>query len=295
MLFSQAAGRFLEHCRSALTLSLHTQRAYDGDLQKAANFWPKKHLRQIDKEDLRRYIRHQREVDAAKESSIKRRIATLKLLFRWAVQESCLDSNPFDKLNERIRLPRRLPRALDRDDAQQLKKQLLRHYKSDDHDTVCRKTAIHLLLETGVRVSELTSIRVEDLSLSDCSIKIHGKGNRQRMVYFLSPELGRNLRSYLERRQQLQSPAEHLLLLRHGHPLTPPKVRSWLREAAQNAGISRRVTPHMLRHTCATHWLAAGLDIRFVQKLLGHHSIATTEIYTHVSDQGLKEALRRVG
>lgn len=87
--------------------------------------------------------------------------------------------------------------------------------------------------------------------------------------------------------------SENLFVTSAGLNLTPQRVRQALNEIAFNAGIGRHITPHMLRHTCATLWLEAGLDIRYVQKLLGHHSISTTEIYTHVSDKGLMDALNR--
>jgi integrase/recombinase XerD len=295
MQLADACDKFMEHCRTALTLSSHTLRAYEGDLRQIGQFLGhKKALSRIGKEELRQLIRHLRETRGAKESSIKRRIASLKLLFKWAIQEALLDTNPFDKLNERIRLPRRLPRALDRHDTQRLAASISPLFETDDVSLACRKTAIHLLLETGIRVSELTHIRLEDLSLSDHSIRIHGKGNRQRLVYFLSPSLKTSIERYLNHRRRLDTQHERLLLTSNARPLTPPLVRLWLKETATACGVSRHVTPHMLRHTCATRWLEHGLDIRFVQKLLGHHSISTTEIYTHVSDQGLRQALGRV-
>lgn len=295
MRLSDACQQFLEHCRSAMSLSPHTLRAYDSDLRQAcALLGVRRSLSGVGKEELRQLIRHFREEKKAKESSIKRKLASLKLLFKWAMHEELLKTNPFDSLNERIRLPRRLPRALDQHDSQRLKSAITLHAKRDDFESCCRKTAIQLLLETGIRVSELTNIRLEDISLSDHSIKIHGKGNRQRLVYFLSKQLERTLQAYLAEREKLTTTEPQLLLTASTRPLTPPKVRAWLREIASTAGVERRVTPHMLRHTCATHWLELGLDIRFVQKLLGHHSISTTEIYTHVSDQGLRQALARV-
>lgn len=294
MLFADATEKFIEHCRSGMNLSEHTLKAYKSDLKAAQSFWKaQREVSHIDKENLRDYIRHQREWCKSKESSIKRRVASLKLLFKWAHRESLTRSNPFDGLHERIRLPGRLPRALDGNDASRLKSAVGTMKKSDDIDAACKKISIHLLLETGIRVSELTSIRLEDVSVSDKSIKIMGKGNRQRLVYFLSNGLGLSMQSYLRKRADEAVAHNNLLALRCGDQVKPPRIRAWLRGTASDAGIGNPVTPHMLRHTCATHWLESGLDIRFVQKLLGHHSISTTEIYTHVSDQGLRKALAR--
>ena len=149
------------------------------------------------------------------------------------------------------------------------------------------------MLDTGIRVGELANVRVEDLSLPNRCLKVQGKGNRQRLVYFLSAPLYRSLDRFLSKRQKIATPSERLFVTEAGLDFTPQRVRASLHELASIAGIDRHLTPHMLRHTCATQWLEAGLDIRYIQKLLGHQSISTTEIYTHVSDQGLREALLR--
>lgn len=292
---SHACDQFLIHCQSVISLSRHTLRAYASDLQDFQRFLEgQSRLAAITKENLRQYILHLREHRKLKETTIKRRVACLKLLFQWARREAMLGANPFDTLNERIRLPKRLPRAIDSGDAARLKKAIAIRDGRDDYDALCEKAAVCLLLETGMRVGELSSIQVGDVSLADSRIKIHGKGNRQRFAYLLSPAAYAAIQSYLPRREQTAANSEHLFVTRKGTPLTPPLVRKALRQIKSQAGIGIHVTPHMLRHTCATRWLEEGLDIRYVQKLLGHHSISTTEIYTHVSDQGLREALRRV-
>jgi integrase/recombinase XerD len=296
MNLSDACALFLEHCTAAISLSHHTLRAYRCDL---ADFERHQGLHQritrIDKEELRQYIRYLREQRLFKESSIKRRLACLKLLFKWLRHEGHLKANPFDTLNERIRLPQRLPRTLDSLDATRLRQSLSGARQPNQYDDLCRQAAVSLLLHTGIRVGELSAIRLSDVSLADRSIRIHGKGNRQRLIYLLSPQLYRHLERYWQRRLLLPSSNDKLFLLHNHLELTPARVRTTLRQLAHHAGIANRITPHMLRHTCATQWLEDGLDIRFVQKLLGHHSISTTEIYTHVSDNSLREALLRVG
>jgi len=294
MNISNACAQFLVHCKSAISLSPHTLRAYEGDLNLFMKYFGgRKQLPTIQKEELRSYICYLRDELKFKESSIKRRLASLKLLFRWSLREKKLAVNPFDTLDERIRLPKRLPRALDRGHVMLLRKSIVSVGKSDDFDLLGNKVAIHLLLDTGIRVSELSNIRIEDVSLPNRCLTIHGKGNRQRLVYLLSSTLFRTLNRYLSMRQKLLTGSERLFITSGGLELTPPRIRASLHRIAANAGIERRLTPHMLRHTCATLWLEAGLDIRYVQKLLGHQSISTTEIYTHVSDKGLREALLR--
>ncbi len=295
MNLKEASRQFLAHCESAITLSEHTLRAYEGDLGDYVTWaGPRRSVQAIEPEQLRGYIRYLRSERTLKESTIKRRLATLKLLAKWAVHEGPLNSNPFDALNEKIRLPKRLPRALDRDDSRRLRRAVGTVVAGADFDQIRRATAIQLLLETGIRVGELVSISCEDVSLGDKAIVIHGKGDRQRLVYLYERTLLRLLTRYIERRTRIRTEHQRLFVAACGTPMTTAQIRRELRAMAGTAGLVRHVTPHMLRHTCATSWLEAGLDIRFVQKLLGHQSISTTEIYTHVSDQGLRAALERV-
>lgn len=294
MTLTEARKRFLSHCGSTVNLSPHTMRAYGSDLDDTRKFFGiRRHLDAVEKDHLRQYIHHMRETKRFKETTIKRRIASLKLLFKWAAQEEIVEANPFDSLNERIRLPRKLPRALDRADQTALRRALAGASRTDGFTQVRDKTAAQLLLDTGIRVGELVAIGLTDLSLADGCIVIHGKGNRQRLVYLSQRSLVRKIEQYLAWRSSLPTYCERLFVAADGSAIATPVVRAGLRRIAQAAGISRHVTPHMLRHTCATQWLENGLDIRYVQKLLGHHSISTTEIYTHVSDQGLREALSR--
>ena len=296
MTLTEARKQFLRHCGSAISLSPHTMRAYCSDLDDTLSYFGlRKKLESVEKDHLRQYIRHLREHRRFKETTIKRRLASLKLLFKWAMQEEFIKTNPFDSLNERIRLPKRLPRALDRGDQATLRKAVAIQSRTDNFDIVRGKTAIHLLLDTGIRVGELVAINLNDLSLANGCLVINGKGNRQRLVYLLQKPLYRKIEQYLTRRNSVSTCTEKLFVTSGGSAISTPNVRVVLRDIAKKAGIAKHVTPHMLRHTCATQWLESGLDIRYVQKLLGHHSISTTEIYTHVSDQGLREALARAG
>lgn len=292
---STARTGFIAHCRSALTLSDSTIKAYSTDLRTAELFFgPHRALASVRKDDLRQFIAHLRHERRFLESSIKRRVASLKLFFRWSVREQTIEASPFETLDDRIRLPKRLPRALDRSDTGLLRSVTTPNARRDGFDDLSAKAAVQLLLGTGIRIGELFEIHIPDVSLADKCIRIHGKGNRQRLVYLLSPSLFDILSSYLAKRQEMSLDRSRLFVTASGLDMTPQRVRVALHQFAADAGIKRRITPHMLRHTCATRWLESGLDIRYVQKLLGHQSISTTEIYTHVSDQGLREALARI-
>jgi integrase/recombinase XerD len=150
--------------------------------------------------------------------------------------------------------------------------------------------AVALLIATGVRVGELVRIDCSDLDIAGGSVRVTGKGRRERTVYLPGHWISRLCREHMASRRQLTLDHQFLLFNRAGGPLSPAAMRTRLADAAQNAGLKRHITPHMLRHSAATQLLESGADIRYVQRLLGHASITTTEIYTHVTDQ----ALRRV-
>lgn len=157
---------------------------------------------------------------------------------------------------------------------------------------VCR-VAVEILFGTGIRVGELTTVRVQDVDLQSESLIVMGKGGRQRRVFLVDDELRSLLGDYLRARTEWDVGCDELLVNGAGRAATTQDIRRLLRGAAERAAIGRRVTPHMLRHSTATYLLEAGLDIRFVQRLLGHQSISTTQLYTHVSDTSLHQALRR--
>jgi site-specific recombinase XerD len=148
------------------------------------------------------------------------------------------------------------------------------------------------MMSTGIRVGELCKLRIDDVSPDGEMLRIHGKGSRDRMAYVTDENLRNDLRKFLEERRR-QGTGNALFINRYGSPMRPQSIRSKLRRIATEVGLTRRVTPHMLRHTAATLLIETGVDIRFVQRLLGHSSIATTEIYTHVSNEALRTTLER--
>jgi integrase/recombinase XerD len=144
-----------------------------------------------------------------------------------------------------------------------------------------------LLFTTGIRVSELVNIRIGDVDLEHRVLRVRGKGDRERQVFLTTDEVVSELISYKAQQRYVDN-SSPLFQNRIGNGLSTACVRRGLRKLGSNAGLLRRITPHMLRHSAATSLIEAGVDIRFVQRLLGHQSISTTEIYTHVSDEKLK-------
>ena len=283
MLFRDAATAFIRHCQSIRKLSPHTVRAYQLDLARFSHFFGKRAaVGACDKSVIHDYVRHLFDVRALKESSVKRHLATLRSLFRWLEEEHQVD-DPFRGARIRIRMPKRLPRVIARSDV----RRLLLHEQPHSFADLTAYVATELLFATGMRVSELAGLRDAEVDVEEGTITIVGKGNRERRV-FVPDELKSLLRDYRTARDRSPSSANTFLVNSRGDAASPQMIRRLVRIHGERSAVRDRVTPHMFRHSVATYLLEEGVDIRYVQRLLGHRSISTTEIYTHVADAALK-------
>lgn len=281
----QACDEFLHHCANVRKLSEHTVRAYRLDLARFTRFvGPRVHVTSFDRNVLVQYVEYLFAEHHLKETSAKRHVASLRSLFRWLEDDGRVEDDPFRGARVRIRLPRRLPRVLSRAELATI----LEHRPAGDFASLTARMAAELLFATGIRVAELASVRDEDIDLTAGVITIVGKGSRQRRVYIPDADIRELVIAYRHARNALCDSAESFLVNSRGGPASPQLIRRLVRELGENAALTRRVTPHMFRHSVATYLLEEGVDIRYVQRLLGHRSIATTEIYTHVADAALK-------
>ena len=283
MLFRDAASSFIRHCQSIRKLSLHTIRAYALDLARFSQFLGKRAaVATCDKAIIHNYVRHLFDVRSLKESSVKRHLATLRSLFRWLEDEGGVD-DPFRGARIRIRMPKRLPRVIARADL----RRLLLHAPPHAFSDLTAYVATERLVATGMRVGELAGLLDAAVDIEDGTITIIGKGNRQRRV-FVPDDLKSLIRDYRTARDRCAS-AETFLVNSRGDAASPQMIRRLVRLHGERSDVRDRVTPHMFRHSVATYLLEEGVDIRYVQRLLGHRSISTTEIYTHVNRARLKE------
>lgn len=290
-----AIGGFLTYCTLERQLSQHTLQAYAADL---ADFgkWIGTNIAvgEISEVTLKAYLADMVGQRKLAVSTIRRRFACLRAFFR---RFAGLDevSDPF--ANWRLQLPRRkrLPRTLTRAEVTSLlaPERLARSVPRVQKCPVVLPLAIRLMVSTGIRVGELCKIQLEDVAPEGGSVRIHGKGSRDRVAYISDSALRQDLWEAVRLRQRHAQIVSALFLNRYGLPIKPQSIRAQLRRYAADVGLARRITPHMLRHTAATLLIETGVDIRFVQRLLGHSSIATTEIYTHVSDEALRTTLER--
>ena len=292
MNYSDAFDGFLSNCKNR-GLSEHTQRAYFCDLSDFQHWMVRERITNVDKFTIRKWITDMQRRNLSP-ASIKRRVACLKATFKWLEEEEMLEDNPFQNYHAEIRIPKTLPKSLSRLEMTALFKEAAQAAIHDND--ISEQTfwiALEILFSTGVRVSELCEIQLCDLDLESGTVLIHGKGNRERIVYIVDSNVRNLLKNYYKTRIKIPTIVENFLITKRHTPASPDFIRRNLHKVTRRAKISRRVTPHMIRHSTATHLLESGVDIRFVQKLLGHSSISTTEIYTHVSNMSLQATLKK--
>jgi integrase/recombinase XerD len=294
---------FLQYLRHERGQAEHTQRTYAALLNKFTAWATAEKLtdwNEVTLAHLMSFLQHERErslENEPKESprrlsseSVYLEIAALRAFYRFAENEKLLPLN----VAENLSLPRRwkrLPKALT--DAEI--KNLLEPERPETPQTLCDQAILELAYASGLRLSELKNLRLEQLHLDAGFINVIGKGNKERVV-----PVGRTATEALNRfietgRPKLVTPRSpaNVFLTQRGTPFA--SVTLWLRikNRAGRAGISRNVTPHMLRHSFATHLLEHGADLRVIQELLGHANISTTEIYTHVTGNRLRDIHRK--
>ncbi len=290
MLLTNAISDFLLSCKLR-KLSEHTHKAYRSDLG-LFRIWSKHpdldNALTADEIAEWRLFLDQRNFAA---TTIKRRLAALQALTKWLVREGLLSIDPFREIDVTIKLPRRLPRNLQRHDLRLLLSRLKQTSESNRFSALLMRLTVELILTTGIRIAEICSVTLSDIDLDGRIIRVDGKGSRERQVFLIDEELITLLGKYLMLRARKAPMSDRLLITTKGSGASPDYIRRKLHSVVASTDIAGKITPHMLRHTAATQLLECGVDIRFVQRLLGHSSIATTEIYTHVSNTALRKAI----
>lgn len=257
-----------------------TLKAYRIDLRQFLEFsgdiWP-------DKDVLNKYIKHINQNFAPR--SVKRKLASVRAFFHEMELRGNIEENPFDKLHIRIQSPKQLPRTIPEQVVQALLQNAYNSYMSGSRETLRDIVVLELLFSTGLRVSELCALSKDTFQLSDNELHllINGKGRKERIIQITTKELLYLLKTYYNEFSKEIDAQGTILFNRRGNPLSPQSVRRIINKYMKQAGIENHITPHMFRHTFATSLLEAGMDIRYIQSLLGHSSISTTQIYTHVT------------
>ncbi len=294
---------FLQHLRHERGQADHTQRTYAALLGKFVAWSERQGIgdwRAVEMRHLMDFLQHERtrRLDGEPKESAKRlsaesaylQIAALRSFYKFAETEKYVSRN----IAEDLALPKRwkrLPKALTAEEVEQL----LRPLAPETPDSLCDQAMLELAYASGLRLAELRGLRVEQLHLEAGFINVIGKGNKERVV-----PVGRAAVAAVQRyldvgRPKLVTPRSPatVFLTKRGTPFASVTLWWRIKRRSRLAGIVRNLTPHMLRHSFATHLLDRGADLRVIQEMLGHASISTTEVYTHVAGSRLREVHRK--
>ncbi len=294
---------FLQYLRHERGQSAHTQRTYAGLLNQFI-VWARQNgitaWAQVELNHLTAFLQHERERTLAnqpKEStrrlsseSVYLEIAALRAFYRYAEEEKLLPRN----VAEHLSLPRRwkrLPKSLSNDEIEKL----LAPEQPVTPQSLCDEAILELAYAAGLRRSELCGLRLEQLHLEAGFINVIGKGNKERVVPVGSKAvhaLNRYLSSGRPKLVKPRSPA-NVFLTSRGSAFASITMWAHIKARVKRAGVGRNITPHMLRHSFATHLLEHGADLRVIQEMLGHANISTTEVYTHVTGNRLRDIHRK--
>ena len=277
---------FVEYLKYQRNYSDYTITSYKDDLNLYKEYLEREGLdyKKVEYTDLRNFLRYLKEEKKEKNSSMCRNLSALRTFYNYLITKEETDSNPFIYING-PKKEKRLPRYFEYNELEEL------FSVPDLKDPFGQRNRLilELLYASGMRVGELVNVKVKDINMYDLTIKILGKGNKERLVHFgeYAKEI---LELYLKDgyKKLNENNIDYLLINNKHTKLTERGVRDILDKIIKQTDISKHISPHMLRHTFATHLLNEGCDILSVQKLLGHESISATGIYTHVTTDHLK-------
>lgn len=277
---------YLEYCSTQKRLDEKTLKAYRIDLKQFSGQISASHIGEVTSAKLEAYIAglHTR----YKPKTVKRKIASLKAFFHYLEYRDILEQNPFSKIRVRFREPVILPRTIPLHTVEKFLSTIYTQYRSakttyQKRNALRDAAAAELLFATGMRISELCTLKIEDVNLYDGIVLVYGKGDKERRLQIGNEEVIKILKEYKGSFYAEMRACNHFFANQAGNALSDQAVRRMINKYTALAGIELHITPHMFRHTFATGLLEADVDIRYIQKMLGHSSINITEIYTHVA------------
>ncbi len=303
--FMKDSSSFLDYCRNNRRLTENTIRGYQYDLQHFGRFIgreipPLNGCHEVTRDTLERYLASLQNYSV---KTIKRKFACIRSLFHYLEYEEKIGRNPFARFQLNMREPRQLRTTMN---LEEVEKMLSAAYE-EKPDSLPEKPGVltarplkitseeflwirdiailELLFVGGLRVSELCGLKFQDVNLNHSAIMIHGKGNKERLVYLENEEVILALDSYLYHRRNAGIDLPYLFITKFGQMLSTQAVRNLVTKYAKLAGIRKKITPHVFRHTFATLLLEEGVDIKYIQDFLGHSSISTTQIYLHTTNR----------
>lgn len=291
--FDLKVNQYLNFCFHRKNLDKKTIKSYSIDLKQFENFNNQNNLDWRSKSAIESYIESLH--TQFKPKSVKRKIASIKAFFHYLELEEILEINPFHKIQIKYKEPFILPKTIPLKNIETIISFAYLNYKKANTN-YAKKTRLRnalileLLFATGMRISELCSLKIEQIDLTEYIIKIYGKGSKERLIQICNHNVQKLLHNYIKERGKERN-NDYLFINRLNHRLSEQSVRNMINNYATQAGISLHITPHMFRHSFATLLLEEDVDIRYIQQMLGHSSITTTQIYTHTSINKQKSIL----
>lgn len=261
--------------------SKNTIVSYASDLSQFLEFLKEKDPLKIDSGDVRKYMRSLSEV---KDKTLARKLSSIRMFYDFLIKKGYRDKSPLDGVDG-PKISKHLPDVLSVEEVDRLL-----DFEGEDNFTFRNRCILELLYSAGLRISELVNLNLSNINLDECLVKVMGKGSKERIVP-LNDVTVDYLSLYIKeiRPNMLKGlQTEAVFLNNHGKRLTRQAVFKTIKKRAEDIDLKKNVSPHTLRHSFATHLLENGADIRFIQELLGHSDIGTTEIYTHIINETLK-------
>lgn len=264
--------------------SKNTIISYTNDLNKFKNYFEnKKTLKNIDHNDVKEYIRHLSK--ETNERSVARTISTLKSFYKFLLIEKFVDKSPLENISS-PKQKKELPKVLSEEEIDKLL-----NIPLNNNYSYRNKAMLELMYSSGLRVSELINLKVIDIDLDMALVRVYGKGSKERVIplgQFAINALNEYI-TYHRSSMLKKKPCDYLFLNSRGDKMTRQAFFKILKELAKTQNIKTDFSPHTLRHSFATHLLKHGADLRSIQELLGHSDVSSTQIYTHISNEKLKE------
>lgn len=277
---------YLEYCQLQKCLDGKTLKAYRIDLRQFSEKIPTLSITEITSETLEQYIVQLHALYKAR--TVKRKIASLKALFHYLEYKEVIDHNPFNKTLIHFREPVILPKTIPLHTVETFLSTIYKQRATaktlyQKKNTLKDAAVVEMLFATGMRISELCSLKTNDVNLDDGTILIYGKGSKERRIQIGNESVIHILTEYNDLFSVKRQSCSNFFINQSGKALSDQSVRRMINKYTSLASIEQHITPHMFRHTFATSLLEADVDIRYIQEMLGHSSINVTEIYTHVS------------
>lgn len=296
MTFTQEIENYLHYCKFQKELDNKTIRAYRTDLKQFAAVTVADLIESVDKEKINRYLLHIH--SQYKQKTVKRKIASVKAFFHYLEEEERIGINPMTKVKTKFKEETVLPKIIPRSIIEQLLAYLYQSRLSEESTEWQRKimlrdiAVVEMLFSTGLRISELCHLKNKYFDLQSGVLCIQGKGGKERYLQIGSEEVLETLIMYHNCFREEIEQSGYFFVNRYGSCFSEQAARRMIHKYADIIQTNMNITPHMFRHSFATYLMEEDVNIRYIQKMLGHSSITTTQIYTYVAMEKEREILR---